>query len=87
MFPGRWLDWQGRWEVGPHLTVQAWQPRCQTCFPDPSQHEVPRDLPAEPQGYLELVLRVRARLCTAWELVARQVAGVRGLRGQRLLLL
>lgn len=51
------------------------------------QHEVPGDLPAEPQGYLELVLRVRAGLCTAWELVARQVAGARGLRGQGLLLL
>lgn len=52
-------------EVGPHPADQAWQLRCQTCFPDPFQQEVLGDLFAEPQGYLELVLRVRAGLCKA----------------------
>ena len=58
----------------PHPAGQAWQPPCQTCFPDPSQLEVPSDPPVS-HGCLDLVLSVRARICAAWRLVARQVAG------------
>lgn len=82
MFPGPMGTLR---EVGPQPAGQAWLPPCQTCFPDSSQHEVPSDPTCEPHSYVDLVLRVRARICKVWRLVVKQVAGGE-LRGQGVLL-